>query len=93
MDEKEQPSEPLSSLPLCATGETPSFGVRMGVGWWNWPCGQQIPAPQEQTQPTRAQRAEATDSEARGIAAGPVFSLDGGRLFLDQRSGGRLAKP
>ena len=31
------------------------------------------PAPREQRQPKRKQRAEATDSEAHGIPAGPVF--------------------
>ena len=33
------------------------------------------PAPREQRQPEREQRAEATDSEAHGIPAGPVFRL------------------
>jgi hypothetical protein len=32
-----------------------------------------IPAPREQGQPKREQRAKATDSEAHGIPAGPVF--------------------
>ena len=31
------------------------------------------PAPREQRQPKREQRAEATDSEAHGIPAGPSF--------------------
>jgi hypothetical protein len=34
------------------------------------------PAPREQRQPKRKQRAEATDSEAHGIPAGPVFRFD-----------------
>jgi hypothetical protein len=33
------------------------------------------PAPREQRQPKREQRAAATDSEAHGIPAGPVFRL------------------
>jgi hypothetical protein len=33
------------------------------------------PAPREQRQPKREQGAEATDSEAHGIPAGPVFRL------------------
>jgi hypothetical protein len=37
------------------------------------------PAPREQRQPRREQRAEATDSEAHGIPAGPVFRLRSGR--------------
>ena len=36
------------------------------------------PAPREQRQPRREQRAEATDSEAHGIPAGPVFRLRSG---------------
>jgi hypothetical protein len=36
------------------------------------------PAPREQRQPKRAQRAEATDSEAHGIPAGPVFRFRSG---------------
>jgi hypothetical protein len=35
-----------------------------------------ISAPREQRQLKREQRAEATDSEAHGIAAGPVFSFE-----------------
>jgi hypothetical protein len=37
-----------------------------------------VPAPREQRQPRREQRAEATDSEAHGIPAGPVFRLRSG---------------
>jgi hypothetical protein len=36
------------------------------------------PAPREQRHPKREQRAEATDSEAHGISAGPVFRLRSG---------------
>ena len=42
------------------------------------------PAPREQGQPKREQRAEATDSEAHGIPAGPVFRLRSG-LRLERR--------
>ena len=42
-----------------------------------------IPAPREQRQPRREQRAEATDSEAHGIPAGPVPRLRSG---LTQRA-------
>ena len=44
------------------------------------------PAPREQGQPKREQRAEATDSEAHGIPAGPVFRLRSGLRLERQGS-------
>jgi hypothetical protein len=57
------------------TSETPSFLCPERSKLVELALRPSIPAPREQRQPRREQRAEATDSEAHGIPAGPVFRL------------------
>ena len=61
------------------------FYAWRGVGWWYWPYGHQ-PRPPESKDRRSASCAEATDSEAHGIPAGPVFRLRNGLRLERQGS-------
>jgi hypothetical protein len=60
------------------TSETPSFCRPNRSRLVGLALRPSTPAPREQRQPKREQRAEATDSEAHGIPAGPVFRFRSG---------------
>ncbi len=58
---------------ISASSETPSFCRPNRSMLVRLALRPSTPAPREQRQPKREQRGEATDSEAHGIPAGPVF--------------------
>ena len=66
-------ARPPASWGSSRTSETPSFFRPERSKLVELALRPSTPAPREQRQPKREQRAEATDSEAHGIPAGPVF--------------------
>ena len=66
-------ARPPASWGSSRTSETPSFFSAERSKLVELALRPSTPAPREQRQPKREQRAEATDSEAHGIPAGPVF--------------------
>src|SRR5687767_12211352 len=72
------------------TSETPSFLCPERSKLVELALRPSTPAPREQRQPRREQRAEATDSEAHGIPAGPVFRLRSG--LRRERHGSRACE-
>src|SRR5881275_1456024 len=66
--------------PLGGSGETASetgrFSAQVELSLRNWPCGQQFRPPESKDSRSASNAPEATDSEAHGVPAGPVFSFE-----------------